>query len=402
MKIAHGTAKFWQATLALCLGSFMVFANLYVTQPLLPSIANTFHLSPAVAGASFTIATLTLSISLLIYGPLSDAMGRRKLMIGSLLGIAIITLALSFTSDYHMLLVLRAFQGFFLAGLPAIAVAYMSDEFDTDALMIAVGIYISGNSLGGIAGRLFGGILGESVGLSNTFATLAAFSLLMVALFAWLLPKSENFSAQPLHPRAMLKQLGNHLRNPNLSLAYLIGGLSFFIFVNQYSYITFVLEKAPYSLSPKLLGLLFLTYLTGTYGSAISGKLARRWGQPECMMLGTAILAFGSAITLLGNIWAILLGLLINSFGFFLTHSTASSWVSRNAQSAKASASSLYLTFYYLGASLGGFYLAPFWHWAGWAGVVIGSWFVLFIIYIAGTLLNRLYPLNSSVTPVNK
>ena len=107
------------------------------------------------------------------------------------------------------------------------------------------------------------------------------------------------------------------------------------------------------------------------------------------MVLGTCIFMFGSLVTLGDSLLAIIAGLLINSFGFFLCHSTASSFVSRNAKHAKASASSLYLVFYYLGASLGGFYLDPFWQANGWTGVIMGSWFVLGVVVLAGVSLIR-------------
>ena len=69
------SAAFWRATLALCLGSFTIFSNVYVTQPLLPTLAEHFHVSPLMAGWSFTVTTLMLGLSLLVYGPLSDAVG---------------------------------------------------------------------------------------------------------------------------------------------------------------------------------------------------------------------------------------------------------------------------------------------------------------------------------------
>ena len=77
--IEAGSSVFWRGTFALGIGSFMVFANVYVTQPLLPMIANEFSISPLQASASFTITTLTLGISLLFYGPISDAIGRKAL-----------------------------------------------------------------------------------------------------------------------------------------------------------------------------------------------------------------------------------------------------------------------------------------------------------------------------------
>ena len=382
--IEVGGVAFWRGTLALVIGSFMVFANVYVTQPLLPMIANEYDISPLQASASFTITTLTLGISLLFYGPISDAIGRKGIMVMTMVGITITTFCLSLVHSYEYLLALRGLQGFFLAGLPAIAVAYLGDEYTPEALMVAVGLYISGNSLGGIGGRLIGGFFGEWIGHSATFAVMGGISLICLLVFFFLLPASQHFEPKPLRIGHIVNNMKGHLQNRRLLTSYLIGGFSFFIFVNQYSYITFVLEAAPYNLSAKYVGLIFLTYLSGTLGSAISGKLAKRWDQPNMMVLGTCILMLGSLVTLGDSLFFILAGLLINSFGFFLGHSTASSFVSRNAKHAKASASSLYLVFYYLGASLGGFYLDPFWQAGGWTGVIIGSWLVLALVALAG------------------
>ncbi|GGO78251.1 MFS transporter [Marinobacterium nitratireducens] len=387
--IEAGSRAFWQATLALCLGSVMIFANVYVTQPLLPMIAEDFGISPLQAGWSFTVTTLTLGLSLLVYGPLSDALGRRGIILLTMAGVTLTTLALSFTQSYGLLLGLRALQGFFLGGLPAIAIAYMGDEFSRKALLLAVGFYISGNTLGGVGGRLVGGFVGEHFGWSQAFMAMACVSALLLAAVALLLPPSRGFSAKPLRPALMLRDLGDHLRNPLLLGAYLIGGLNFFIFINQYSYATFMLAEAPYGLSAQFLGMLFLTYLSGTVGSALSGRIAQRLSQPLCMALGVLLLMCGTLVTLIPSLTAIIAGFLINSFGFFFAHSTASSWVSRHAEHARASASSLYLLFYYLGASCGGFYLAPFWHGFGWAGVVVASLLVLTVTLMLSLLLYR-------------
>lgn len=387
--IEANSRDYWRATLALCLGSFMIFANVYITQPLLPTLAQEFSVSALESSWTFTITTLTLGLSLLIYGALSDALGRRGIMVLTLGGVMVCGFLLSQVEDYSELLLLRAIQGLLLGGLPAIAIAYMNDEFSPRALSLAVGLYIGGNTLGGIGGRLIGGFVGESLGWQGAFWVMALVSLFCVLAFVYLLPKSARFESRPLRLGPMMRSMGDHLSNPLLLSAYLIGGLNFFIFINQYSYITFVLSKAPYYLPASVLGLLFLTYLTGTFGSAISGRVADYLSQPKAMALGIMILAVGSSVTLFESLLAIIVGFLINSFGFFFCHSTASSWVSKQATHAKASASSLYLVFYYLGASLGGFYLQPFWKIWQWSGVVGGSLFVLGITFLYALRLDR-------------
>ncbi|WP_210398161.1 MFS transporter [Motiliproteus sediminis] len=387
--IDPGSSAFWRATLALCLGSFLVFANVYITQPLMPLFRELFQLSSLQATFSLSLTTLSLGLSLLVYGPLSDALGRRRIMIVTLMAAVLVTGLISLVESYAALLWLRILQGFFLGGLPAIAIAYMGDEFSRKALLLAVGFYISGNSLGGIAGRLFGGILTDLSSWQLAFAALSLISVVGVLLFAWLLPPSRHFEPKPLRPRTMAQDLLGHLANPLLLAAYLIGGLNFFIFANQYSFVTYVLAEAPYNLPPTWLGMLFLTYLSGTLGSAVSGRVAQQLPQAQCMLIGILIMMLGSLTTLGDSLSAIIGGLLINSFGFFFCHSMASSWVNRNAHKARASASSLYLVFYYLGASSGGFYLNLFWTRWHWPGVIGGSLLILSITAAAAIWLLR-------------
>lgn len=375
--IEKGSSDYWRATIALAIGSFMVFASVYTTQPLLPLIAQTFEISALHASASFTVSTLMLGLSLLVYGPLSDALGRRNIMLISLSGVVLTTLLLTQVGSYEELLLLRAVQGFMLGGLPAIAIAYLGDEFSRPAMIAAVGLYISGNTLGGIGGRLIGGTMGEWLGWHSAFWAMSVVTVVCFVLFWWLLPKSRGFQKKPLSARRAVGNLARHVKNPMLLPVYLFGGLNFFIFINQYSYATFLLADEPYNLSPFWLGLLFLTYLSGTVGASFSGRFSQWWSQPAVMAAGVIVMMVGSLVTLLDGVTFVVGGFLISAFGFFVAHSTASSWVGAHGGDARASASSLYLVFYYLGASTGGLYLQPFWSWSGWSGVIMGSLLVL-------------------------
>lgn len=377
--IKENTPAFWRATLALCCGSFMIFSNLYVTQPLLPEFQQAFGISTLEANASLAIATLMLGISLLVYGPLSDALGRRGIMLITMSGVVITTLALAWAPNYASLILLRALQGFLLGGLPAIAVAYMGDEFSSKAMAVAVGIYISANSLGGISGRLLSGLIADAFDWRASFLLAALISVICLVIFWWALPPSQQFKPQTTSIQRMFKNLTKHLQNPLLLGAYLLGGLNFFIFINQYSYVTYLLAAEPWLLSSSLLGLLFVTYLSGTLAASLSGRAAVYLAQPLCMALGIILLMTGSLILLIPSLIGIIAGLLVNSFGFFFCHANASSWVSRQATQARASANALYLVFYYLGASTGGFYLDPFWQNWQWPGVILGSLLILLI-----------------------
>ena len=371
--IEYKSPAFYRSTFALCFAAVVVFANLHLLQPLLPVLSREFALTPLQTSWAYGAGTLALGLSLLVYAALSDAWGRRKLLLLTLVGMTLCTLALTQVESFAALLFWRALQGLFLGGLPAVAIAYMGEEYSKPALVTAVGFYISANSLGGISGRLMAGALADMGHWQWVFWPVALLGVVSCYLIWRYLPVSKGFIATSFSLRQALADNLFHLRQPLLLLSYLIGGLNFFIFLNQYTYIAFVLSEAPYYLSSFWIGLLFVTYFTGTVGSAISGKVALKLPVPLGMALGVLILILGTVITLSSSLWLIVLGFFINAFGFFLTHSLASSWVNQHASRAKASASALYLVFYYVGASTGGVYLQPFWQWQAWHGVVWGA-----------------------------
>lgn len=371
------TRAWWRATAALCLGSFLVFINLYAPQPLLPGLKEAYGVSTLGVSLLMSVSTMSLALALLVFGPLSDAIGRETIMRVTLLLAGCSSIALAFAPTFESLLLLRLMQGFVLGGLPAVAIAWMADEFDKPALLSAVGLYIGANSLGGISGRVVGGGAAELGGPTAAFLAVGVMTVVGCLIFWRLLPNSRAFTPKPFQLHQAISDLLGHLRTPILLAAYCLGGINFLIFINQYSYITFRLAGAPYHLAASSIGLIFLTYLGGTLGSTASGRLARWFSPAGCICIGVGIVMLGTAVTLADSLIWIIAGLTINAFGFFMAHSLASSWVGRYAQGARGSASALYLVFYYLGASLGGFWLEPFWRWAQWQGVVLGSWLLL-------------------------
>ena len=152
--IALGGARFWRVNFALFLGSFATFAMLYCVQPLMPGFARAFSISPAAASLSLSAATGVLAVAMVFAGTLSDVLGRKTVMTASLAAAGAATLAASFSPDWTTLVALRALTGLALSGVPAVAMAYLVEEMDRPAIGLAMGLYIAGNTLGGMGGRL--------------------------------------------------------------------------------------------------------------------------------------------------------------------------------------------------------------------------------------------------------
>ena len=385
--VEKGTPAYRRACFALVIASLVIFANLYAVHPLLPLIAEQYQVSTLQAGNVFTITSLTLGLSLLVHGPVSDAVGRRAPLLIGLATTALLTFSMAFVSTFSSLVWLRALLGIALGVLPAVAIAYLGDTMTRTALVGAVGLYIGGNTLGGAGGRLLGGFIADHSSLQTVFLTLGVLSLGGLALVARLLPPAAGFVARPLSLPGSLTGFAAHLRNPALLPAFAVGGLNFMIFINLYTYLTFRLSAEPWQLGAGSLGMLFLTYLAGTLSATLSGRVPYTRAL-HGMMTGIALLLFGTLMLLTDHLWLIILSLLCNAFGFFLTHSLANSWVNQQAGFGKASASSLYSVFYYMGAAAGVYYLGYFWELAGWEAVIFAS---VFILLLNAGLIWRLY-----------
>ncbi|WP_409288288.1 MFS transporter [Peribacillus sp. SCS-37] len=371
--IKEKTSQFWKATIALSFGSFLVFSNLHFTQPLLPLISREFGVSPAMGSLTVSLVTFSLSFFLLLAGPISDHIGRKNLMSFGLLSSSLLSLAIFFVSDFWFLLLLRTIQGITLACLPAIAYAYIAEEFEKSAIGVAIGLYISGNSIGGMGGRIIGGFTSDLWGWRYAYLTMGLIGLFCFLFFIFNLPKSRHFSPNSLEFKEVLGHFIAHLKNRELRSAYYIAGIIFFIFMGLFNYLSYHLQGAPYHLSPSIIGLLFLSYLAGTYSSTLSGKLDALISIPNRMCTGLLIMLTGVLLTLFTSLLMILIGLIIVCFGFFFVHAAATNWVSILAKDSKGSASSLYLFFYYAGGSLGSYVLGFVWEYFGWYAIVTAA-----------------------------
>lgn len=368
--IQRGTRSFKRVNFAIFAGGFSTFAILWGPQALLPDIASDFGVSPTMSSLSMSSATITLSISLLIAGSLSEVFGRKPIMAISLVASSILSIITAFSPSFQLLILCRILQGITLAGLPAVAMAYIGEEIEPRSLGMAMGLHISGNSLGGMTGRIIGGILTDYFSWHAAYIAIGFLSLLASIVFIVFLPKSSHFRPQAFALKGLATSLFSQFKESGLiclfSLAFLLMGS----LVSLYNYIGFELMKPPYSLSQTLVGFIFIVYIMGTFSSTWMGMLADQYGKKKILQLSLLILLIGVTITLSPNLWLMILGIAIFTYGFFGAHSIASGWVGNMATHDKAQASSLYLFFYYTGSSVGGTVSGTFYSHFGWPGVV--------------------------------
>lgn len=368
--MSPGGPGYRRMSLALFLAGVATFALLYSTQALLPLISG--DLGVTAGDASWTVAAATggLALFVLPMSALSERHGRRTVMTASLAVAVSVGLLVPFAPSLGALVALRALQGAALAGVPASATAYLAEEVRPKALVTAIGLFVAGNSVGGMSGRVVTGWVAQEWGWRVAVGVIGVLAVACAVAFRLLLPAPRHFRPGSLRPRVLAGAVRNHLANPLLRRLYAIGALFMTVFGGVYTVIGYRLSEAPFSLPQGVVGSIFLVYLVGTVSASAAGRLVNRLGRRGALYAAGGTTAAGLLLSLAGSLSLILLGLVLITGGFFAGHAVASSAVGRTATEGRAQASALYQSAYYVGSSAGSTVGALAFHSEGWAGTV--------------------------------
>lgn len=391
--IARGTPAYRRANIAMVLAAFATFASLYSVQPLLPIFSDYFGHDAGTSSLSLSLTTITLAGSLLVASWVADRIGRKVLLVSAMVSTAALGLVLAVAPDWETLLLVRALMGVTLSGLPAVAMVYLAEEMDAEALGPAMGLYVAGTAAGGMAGRLLSGVMADLLGWRMSLGILGTAILLVAVVFAALLPRPVNSSRSRLSFSRFVANVGTQFRDAGLPWLFSSAFLLMGSFVTLYNYAGYRLALPPFSLSHTAISAIFVVYLLGSVSSAIAGNLSVRFGRRYVYWVTVLVMSVGVVLTALPWTAAVIAGLAATAIGFFAAHGIASAWVARRAVVGRAQASALYLFMYYLGSSLLGTLGGFAWVVLGWGGVMLVTGGAMALAMVIAMRLFHLPPL---------
>jgi MFS transporter, YNFM family, putative membrane transport protein len=387
----RGSRGYRRMILALFAAGVATFSQLYSVQGVLPELAADQRVSESTAALAVSMSTLGLTVAVIPWSLLADRRGRRSTMRLSLTAAVVLGLLVPFAPTFEVLLGLRFVEGLALGGIPAIALAYLTEEVSPIAAAVASGTYISGTSLGGLFGRIVAGPLSEFISWRAGTLVVSVLAAVAGVIFFLTAPAPRGFVPVVRHSSRdipLARKLLTCLKDRRLVVLFAQGGLLMGGFVAVYNYLGFRLQAPPFLLPAALSSLLFLAYLSGTWSSAFSGRLAARRGRLPVLLGSAGLMLLGLVTTGAGWLPAVVLGLLVFTAGFFAAHATASGWVPRLVKTGRAQASSLYNLAYYGGSSLFGWAVGLAFQSLGWGGVVVavGAMILLAMLLAWGVL----------------
>lgn len=377
------------------------FAQLYAPQSVLPDAARDLATSASATALLVSAATLGLAVGVLPWAWVADRIGRVCAMTVAMLGATVVGLTVPLAPSFGLIVAGRAVEGLLVAGVPAAAMAYLTEMLtgagEASVVPRAAGAYVAGTSMGGLVGRLVSGGVAELFGWRAGVGAVAVACLVATGVFVRLAPRdrpprdrasqhrasqhraSQDRASQDRTARDPAQRDGGGSRragrlrvllSPRLLVLDAQGLLLMGGFVAVYNYLGFRLADEPFGLSSGVVSLVFLAYLAGTWSSARTGRLVIRHGRRRVLIVSTGVMAAGVAATLSGWLPVVLAGLVLLTAGFFGAHAVASGWTPVAAPRARTQAAAVYNLAYYAGSSVFGWLGGVGFALAGWPGTV--------------------------------
>ncbi|QUL79151.1 MFS transporter [Brevibacterium sp. SMBL_HHYL_HB1] len=374
---------------AVFLAGVAVFLVLYETQGLLPAIREAYGIDGPTASLTVSATNVAMAVFLIPFSMLAGRIGHARQIGAGVIVAAILALILPFTPTPELLIAVRFLQGVAIASVPATAMAYLSLRLPSQALPGAIGVYIAGNTIGGLCSRLLTGLAAELLGWHGGLAFTATVSLVFGLIVVWLLrhdlfSTSRSRSAREVVPTGAeaadpVGQEPAEARPPRRMIPlrgglwriYLTGFLCMIVFGGSFTMLGTRLQHDPWRLSEGAVALFFLIYLVGTVVTTYYGRLATKFPRTRITLVGMVVALAGAGLTLINSLPAIIGGMSLLTAGFFLGHTGASAAASASRPGVDSTrAAAIYLTVYYLGTSLGAWLSAVLFVDFAWPGVV--------------------------------
>ncbi|HAO28333.1 MAG TPA: MFS transporter, partial [Chryseobacterium indologenes] len=369
-----------------------VFAQLYLSQPMLPMAADYFKVSVGDTSLLVSSSTIGMASGLLFFAFRADSYSRKALMTFSLISSALLTIISTWVPSLSLLIAIGIFKGFVVSGVSAVALAYLTEEVQAAVIGSAISMYLSGNTIGGMSGRILATLLAGEFGWRNAVLLIGIESLILGLIFWKLFPDSKFFNPQKTDYHLKVKQMKFFLTNPYMLRLYLIAALLMGVFVSVYNYLTFKLEQKPFSLSHFIIAFIFLMYIFGVFGTMIVGKLSKKFPMNTILKGFILFMLAGAMLLLSENIYILIFGLGLFTLSFFAAHTMASQMTALYAKRGKSSATSIYWLFYYFGSSIlgsGTGYLLHAYSWNVFIAVLVCSVAIALILATANTGLQQ-------------
>jgi predicted MFS family arabinose efflux permease len=283
--------------LALWLMVFSASSQVIIVSPILPRIGEALGVGEALQGLLITSYGLMLSVFALITGPISDRVGRRRVLLYGTSFTALALLLHGLADTYALLLTMRALAGAGGGILSGAAVAYVGDYFPYERRGWANGWIMSGIAFGQILGIPLGTVLADWVDFRVPFLMFGGTMAVAWGLIWLYVPQPDvDLDPQRLSLKRSLLRYADLLKTPDTAIATVVYFLMFFSIGLYVIYLPTWLERTLLVSGEEVASLFLVGGLANVVAGPLAGRLSDSWGRKplivvSCLGLGLIMLA---------------------------------------------------------------------------------------------------------------
>ncbi|KAA0547634.1 MFS transporter [Bacillus sp. BGMRC 2118] len=272
----------------LIISGMFVACNIYTMIPIYSVISDEWDVSASSLTWASTSFTLLYALGLLIFGPLSDKLGRKEIIVPGMLLFSITSLLVSYAQSPGELILFRGLQGFAGGSFAPVAFAYTFDLFHGKFRILVLSLINTGFLVAGILGQIISAGLAEWIHWRSVYLFFSLSYLIFFICFILLLPRMKSVTAaKKMIP---LKLLGTLLISKKLFFCYvitfslLLTTVSFYDAVSQYLSTTLTVSE------------MFIVRGIGLLGALLSlwgGAIQAKYRDKGSLLIGFALLLTG-------------------------------------------------------------------------------------------------------------
>lgn len=338
--------------IALC--TFAASTTIRCLDPVLPQIAGDFKMDNHAVAILATAYALPYAFIQPILGLCADVIGKARIIVYSLLALAVFSIVAALVNDFHLLFAARVICGATSGGIFPVALALAGDLVPVQERQVAMGRILGLSMAGNLLGSTAGGIIGDIVSWHGVLIFTGALVAIAFAVAWYGMRELMNVPRSPFNLAQVIAGYKDIFSNPNARVCYpavLIEGICLF---GVFPYVASFLMEAGEPRS-SIAGLVIAGFAVGgvIYGFAVPLML-RVMSINGLMVIGALIMGAQFIAIAYQPHWAYQVGVfMVLGIAFYMLHGSLQVFASELAPHARASSVAWHATFFFIGQAAG-------------------------------------------------
>lgn len=278
----------------------IVMSSMYLTIPLISVFSTSFNISPNEAAWTSTIFCIFFAAGCLVYGPLSDQYGRKKIIV---IGMGLLTVAsplVGLFDNIYWIIALRAVQGLVAATFSPVALAYIMEMFPDTRKLTATGFLVTGFLMAGIIGQVISSFINQYLNWNYIFGIIGICYFVTIFLVMAFLPYDDIQRPKTSVIKAIIKMSSLFKIKP-LVLTYAVDIMFLMSMMCMYTALGYYLSGPQFGLSSQEILYVRAVGIIGILFASASGVLAKKFHFFNILIAGLVISAISIILMALAS-----------------------------------------------------------------------------------------------------